>query len=161
MHACCCMKLMCGTKKGGGLAPMSNVRVKFLSPLLLREGRWEEGEAAEGWCTLCSLRTRENWSLPRRYADNCHHNRSRSESCRASQGLWQPLQQKLLRLLQRCTGREKKSKLHFLKINLPNCLHSTTHLGRGEREKKKSKNNAEEIAQWRPYQDGSGRELVP
>lgn len=133
---------------------MSNVRVKFLSPLLLRAGRWEEGEAAEGWCTLCSLRTRENLSLPRRYADNCHHNRSRSESCRASQGLWQPLQQKLLRLLQRCTGREKKSKLHFLKINLPNCLHSTTHLGRGEREKKKIKkqrrrnSSVEAISGW-------------
>lgn len=55
MHACCCMKLMCGTKKGGGLAPMSNVHVKFLSPL--RVGRWEEKEAAKGWCTLCPLRT--------------------------------------------------------------------------------------------------------
>lgn len=27
--------------------------------------------------------------------------------------------------------------------------------------KKKAKNNGEEIAPWRPYQDGSGRELVP
>lgn len=31
----------------------------------------------------------------------------------------------------------------------------------GDRGEKKAKNNAEEIAQWRPYQDGSGRELVP
>lgn len=107
---------------------------------------------------------KENLS-PRRYTDNCHHNfmgflqqkscneinsRSRSEPCQASKG----------------SGSSKdvqggKSKLRSLEINVPNCLHFTTHSGKGERGKKKAKNKAEEIAPWRPYQDGSGRELVP
>lgn len=120
---------------------------------------------------------RENLSPPRRYMDKCHHSfiflpakvpprsgtdsRSGSESCRSSPGLRQPLQQKLLRLSQRCTGegkeKKKESKLHFPEISLPNCLRFTTHSGKGERgekEKKKGKkqrrrnSSVEAISGW-------------
>jgi len=115
---------------------------------------------------------RENLSLPRRYTGNRHHDfpfffpQQRSLQWDRPQVRVQALlsppraaaasaaEAALLRLFQRCAGRKKgkKSKLHFLEINLPNCLHFTTHSGRGGEKKSKTQgrrnSSVEAISGW-------------
>lgn len=135
-------------------------------------------EAAERQCTLCSFRTKRIcpflediqtaatavifFSLQRSFQWTPDPGPNPSEPTKGCSSLCS----------KSCAGLAPGPKMHGRKkasctslgsVCLIVFISQLTREGgeRGKEKKKKAKNKAEEIAQCRPYQDGSGRELVP
>lgn len=112
---------------------------------------------------------KENLS-PRRYSDNCHHNfmifpsRSPPVTSAPTPGLSlaKPAKGSKSCVALAPPKMHREGKVRCAPLGSMCLIVFISQLTlEGERGEKKSKNSAEEIALWRPYQDGSGRELVP
>lgn len=107
---------------------------------------------------------KENLS-PRRYTDNCHHNFivffSKSPAVTSTPGPGLSLAKPAKALAPPKMYREGKVSCAPLRSLCLIVFISQLTLEGEKGRKKKAENKAEEIAPWRPYQDGSGRELVP